>query len=76
MNIISISPFLIYFNSLTIPLVFGLSDDEKLTPETNIDLHKNSLSDIFPVKNSNNIWKVDDPIMFSPLIKTENSKKN
>lgn len=66
-NILSISPFLIYYNSLSIPLIFGLSPEEKITHTKTLNLNE-SLTEIFPFQNSQNIWKVDNPIMVSPSI--------
>lgn len=75
MNIISISPFLIYYNSLSIPLIFGLSGKENFIREKNLNLQKDSLSNFFPIQSTSNIWKVDDPIMVSPAIKADESKE-
>lgn len=67
MNIISISPFLIYYNSLAIPLVFGLSPEEKIPHRKTLNF-EGDLSEIFPYSNSQNIWRINNPVMVSPKI--------
>lgn len=75
MNIISISPLVIYYNSLSIPLKLGLSNDGQINDYEILNLDKD-LSTIFPFQNSNNIWNINNPIMFSPQHNQVNENDN
>ncbi|KAK8838342.1 hypothetical protein M9Y10_035765 [Tritrichomonas musculus] len=63
--IISISPLLIYYNSLEIPLIFGLSPDDPIKREKVPNLSNS----FFHLQSTQNVWVIDNPIMSSPLLK-------
>lgn len=72
MDIISISPFLIYYSSLSIPVVFGFSPDEPIESEKKLNCD-DFLSQFFPIQTVQSILNFDNPSMLSPVI--EQTKK-
>lgn len=69
---IFISSLIIFFNSLSIPLRFGLSSKEKLENIEKCILNQ-SIPEFFPFQSSQTAWKRDNPMMFSP---SEKDSKN
>ena len=67
MNLISISPFLIYYSSLPIPLIFSLSPNEKIINDKDINI--NESASMFFTASFKNEYIFNDPIMISPLVK-------
>ncbi|KAK8846214.1 hypothetical protein M9Y10_020220 [Tritrichomonas musculus] len=69
---ISISSLIIFYNSISLPLVFGLSAKEKIMNVEKCYLNQ-MIPSFFPFQNTQTIWKRDNPIMVSPA--DTNSKK-
>lgn len=65
---IFISSLIIFYNSLSIPLKFGLSSKEKIENNEKCFMSQ-MLPTFFPFESTQTIWKRDNPIMISPSVK-------